>query len=942
MPKSNFAELYRRLHRTIPARQLLRDDLSLLVLGSDAGFYRLLPKLIVKVEDEEQVRTVLHHCRALNIPVTFRAAGTSLSGQSVSDSVLVALDQGWKRAQVLEGGAKISLQPGVIGAAANRLLLPYAKKIGPDPASIDAAMIGGIAANNASGMCCGTAQNSYRTLAGLRALFADGSLLDTMDTASVAAFRESHPGLLQSLTDLRQRILSRPALADRIRGKFKMKNTMGYSLNALVDYADPVDILQHLLIGSEGTLAFLSEIVYHTVPEYADKASALMIFPDIESACKGVAILKKEPVDAVELMDRAALRSVQDKGGMPSYLKGLDDHATALLVETRGADAAELDARIGRISQALKALKMLQPLAFTRIESEYSKLWKIRKGLFPSVGAMRETGTTVIIEDVAFPVPRLAEATLDLQALFVKHGYPDTIIFGHALEGNLHFVFKQDFNHPAEVDRYRRFMDDVTALVVKKYDGALKAEHGTGRNMTPFLEFEWGAEAVQIMKEIKALFDPEQLLNPGVILNDDPTIHIKNLKPLPAAHELVDKCIECGFCEPHCVANHLTLSARQRIVAYREMSRLKSSGEDPHRLQTLARSYAYQGEQTCATDGLCALACPVDIDTGQLIKTLRHDQAGAPANWLARMIGRNMTRVTALARLGLGLVDGFHRILGARLFSALTSGVRKLSFNAVPLWNASMPRGAAKIRGEAVKPGTDRQVVYFASCITRSMGPARADHQQTDLVQKTEALLSKAGYEIIYPPNLDELCCGMAFASKGFKEAGDRKAKELEQSLLQASDNGRIPVLCDMSPCLLRMKETLDKRLKLYEPIEFTLTCLAPYLAFTKVPRTVAVHAVCSAKKMGLEEKLVQLASMCAEKVVAPESNCCGFAGDRGFSHPELNAHGLQRLKEQLPADCRHGYSTSRTCEIGLSHHGEISYQSILYLVDEATAARNL
>ena len=177
--------------------------------------------------------------------------------------------------------------------------------------------------------------------------------------------------------------------------------------------------------------------------------------------------------------------------------------------------------------------------------------WKVRKGAFPSVGAMRRAGTTVIIEDVAFPIESLAAATLDLQALMRQHGYSEGIIFGHALEGNLHFVFTQDFSDPAEVDRYARFTEDICRLVVDKYDGSLKAEHGTGRNMAPFVEMEWGRQATDLMRRIKMLFDPENLLNPGVILNDDPQAHLKNFKPMPAAEEIVDRCIECGFCESH-------------------------------------------------------------------------------------------------------------------------------------------------------------------------------------------------------------------------------------------------------------------------------------------------------------------------------------------------------------------------------------------------------
>ena len=536
MLTGKYQDLYQALSSAIPTERLIHDALRTLAYGTDASFYRLIPKLVVKAESEKEILAVLQACRSLRIPYTFRAAGTSLSGQSISDSVLVMLGSGWKGIWINADGAKIRLQPGVIGTHANIRLLPYQRKIGPDPASINSAMIGGIAANNSSGMCCGTAQNSYNTVASMRIIFADGSVLDTGSLESRRQFTETHPEMMaRRIQELAEQDEEECDLwQTRIRRKFKMKNTTGYSLNALVDFEDPIEIIEHLMIGSEGTLGFISEITYHTVPEHPFKATSLMLFSDMKTACEATILLKSRPVAAVEIMDRASLRSVEGKPGMPDYLKKLEVSVAALLVETRAETASKLEQQVEEIqTRALWNCLRCFPLVFTQDKKEYTELWNIRKGLFPSIGAIREVGTTVIIEDVAFPIERLAQATLDLQGLFEKHGYSDAIIFGHALEGNLHFVFSQDFNRQEEVERYRRFLDDLTRLVVETYDGSLKAEHGTGRNMAPFVELEWGREAYDLMKEIKQIFDPDNLLNPGVILNQDASIHVKNLKPLP-------------------------------------------------------------------------------------------------------------------------------------------------------------------------------------------------------------------------------------------------------------------------------------------------------------------------------------------------------------------------------------------------------------------------
>jgi D-lactate dehydrogenase len=230
------------------------------------------------------------------------------------------------------------------------------------------------------------------------------------------------------------------------------------------------------------------------------------------------------------------------------------------------------------------------------------------------------------------------------------------------------------------------------------------------------------------------------------------------------------------------------------------------------------------------------------------------------------------------------------------------------------------------------------KVVYFPSCINRALGKS-ADYGKDDsLFQKSQALLKKAGFEVVFPENVNDLCCGMAFDSKGFKKQGRQKAAELEQALLLATENGKIPVFCDMSPCLFRMKETLDKRLKLYEPVEFILTFFPSRLTFTQLPLKVAIHSTCNNIRMGLDLQLKELARMCAMEIMIPEDvGCCGWAGDRGFTYPELNTSALKALKPQITPDVIQGFSTSRTCEIGLSLHSGISYKSIIYLVDQAT-----
>jgi D-lactate dehydrogenase len=938
MLSEKYLAFYKTIGQWIPPENIITDPLKTVTYGTDASFYRLNPKIVINVDNESQVCQIIKHANRLQVPVTFRAAGTSLSGQAISDSILIMIGRGWRKYDVIDNAARIQLEPGIIGSQANQVLAAYDKKIGPDPASIDSAKIGGILANNASGMCCGVEQNSYQTLDSMRMVLADGTVLDTADKVSRSTFKQTHGHIFKTLKQIRGRVLQNSELAERIRYKYKIKNTTGYSLNALIDFEDPFEIISHLMIGSEGTLGFISNAVLNTVVEHPYKASAFILYPDVRTACEVIPILQKQPVAAAELIDRAGLRSVEDKPGVPDYIKSLAGNVTALLVETRATSAKELHTQIKQIQKTIKSFPTTKPITFTDIPSEYNALWKIRKGLFPAVGAVRQTGTTVIIEDVAFPGEHLADAALDLQTLFKQYGYDEAIIFGHALAANLHFVFTQDFSIQSEVVRYRDFMDDVVRLVVEKYYGSLKAEHGTGRNMAPFVQKEWGQTAFDLMHEIKALFDPNHILNPGVILNADTEAHIKNLKPLPPTHEIVDKCIECGFCEPVCPSKDLTFTPRQRIVARREISRQMAADGPVESVMNLTKAYQYPGPDTCAADGLCATRCPVEIDTGRLVKTLREEAHGKLGNMVADWVVNHFDTTASAVNRTLDGVNVIHKLTGTRLMESAAALAVKASGGKIPRWNYEMPTGVVKIRPELVTPDNPLKVVYFPSCVSRAMsGPAHKDTVQQDLPQITRSILKKGGYEIIYPNNLNQLCCGQAFESKGFKTQADRKSDELSDALLTASNEGQIPILCDTSPCLYSMQTTLDTRLQLYEPIEFVLTFLMQRLKFIKKQAHVSIHPTCSTRRMGLEVKLLELAGACADEVtMPPDIYCCGFAGDLGFKIPELNASALKDLESHV-CTCEAGYSTSKTCEIGLTLHGGIPYRSILQLIDEAS-----
>jgi D-lactate dehydrogenase len=727
----------------------------------------------------------------------------------------------------------------------------------------------------------------------------------------------------------------------KISKKFRLKNTCGYGVNALIDFDDPIQIIQHLMIGSEGTLGFVSQATFETVHDAPLKAAAMIYFPNLRDVCEAIIPLRNCAVSAAELMDRNALRAVENQEGMPSELKSLPTDAAALLIDTSADDEETLQRQMREIEAALSHIKTLLPIKFTTDTHRYNTYWNVRNGLFTSAAAGRPKNTASIIEDIAFEAEVLGEALTDVRNLLVQSDYADSVMWGHLLDGNVHFTVFPDINTQDGVQKYARFMHMLTDLVTIKYNGSLKAEHGTGRNMAPFVEKEWGPEIYALMKRIKNAFDPNHILNPGVIINEDKNVFIKNLKNIQATNPLIDKCIECGFCEIQCPSKNLTFTPRQRIVAYRylaETARAKKTNSKT--IGALTKKISYHLDQTCATDGLCSLACPVGIDTGTLIKELRWQHNGSLSNKMATWVANHMGGITSFLRGLMKLPHAIAKIIGYNQMESITQGLYKVGDGIFPLWTRYVPTGSKKIERNIFPAASAESpiVVYFPSCITRSMGgPAYGYDDCEDVPSKMLSLLKKANYTVIIPEGKDHLCCGMAFSSKGFKQQAQKKENELNEALLKASRNGQLPIVCDMSPCLLHMRETLDPRLKLYDQVEFIHDFLLERLRFNKQPLSVAVHITCSSTKMQLEEKMLKVASLCAEKVVIPEDiTCCGWAGDRGFFYPELNHSALAPLKHRI-GDAKEGYSNSRTCEIGLSINSGISYKSLVYLVDKST-----
>jgi D-lactate dehydrogenase len=935
------------LEQLLGPERVLHRVLDLVRYASDASLYRLLPQAVVLARDEHDVARVFEYGRRAGIPVTLRAGGTSLNGQAQGGGILVDVRRHFRGIRVEQDGARVRVRPGTVLGHVNRALARHQRRVGPDPASTDFATVGGVIANNSGGMRCGVRHDAYSTLRSLTFVLPSGTTIDTADDDAAERFARQEPELARGLAEIRDEVRADAELVARIRRKFEIKNTTGYRLCAFLDADEPVKIFEKLLVGSEGTLGFVAEAVLDTVPHGRLTSTALLFFADIDAAVAPVTDLVAAGAGAVELMVNPTLIAASYAlEGIPEAWRELPPEGASLLVELRSSDEGELaELERGALS-ALEGVALNEPAHFTRDAEETELFWRVREGMQGIVGAMRTQGTSLVIEDVCVPPARIADSARDIQALLGKHGFLQGVA-GHASAGNLHFLLTPALADPADRARYEAFMTDLVELIVDRYDGSLKAEHGTGRNMAPYVEHEWGAAATELMWRVKRLADPDGVLNPDVVLSKDPEVHLRHLKSTPAIEDVANAnaCIECGFCEPVCPSRDLTTTPRQRIVLRREMAR-QPAGSAVQR--ALVEQYAYDGIETCAVDGSCRLACPVGIDTGKLVKDLRRREHGAAAQRAGVRLARRFAVAERAARAALRTGGAVARVTGDPALGAVTGAARRLAGEElVPRWTSAVPRAAP-----ARLPTTQRAgaaAVYMPACINRIFGISRRSDSPT-VAQALVEVSRRAGQPVWIPPDVAGTCCATPWSSKGLSEGHAVMSARVADALWRWTDGGKLPVVIDANSCAQGLAEevpgALDEqgreRLAAIEVLDSVRWAQEHLLAGLHVRRrlgAVAVHATCSARHLALAAQLTDLVARIADEAIVPlSSGCCGFAGDRGLLHPELTAAATRLEASELQGrELDACASANRTCEIGLEQATGRPWTSVIQLLEQAT-----
>lgn len=914
------------------------DYLRRYAYGVDASCYSYLPKVVVKAEDEREVRRLIRLCQQCGTPFTFRAAGSSLSGQCSSEDVLIVCNDGFKKMEVIDDGKALKCECGVIGSDANDLLKPYNRKIGPDPATLATALVGGILNNNSSGMCCGTAQNSYKTIRSIRVVLLDGTVLDTSDKKSIEQFLREKPQMVEDILQLRKEILADEELTHLIHHKYKIKNTTGYGLNSLVDFEDIIDIINHLFIGSEGTLGFVSEIVYNTVEDVPHKGCGLMFFSTLNDASLAVVALAnmgREKVVAAEMMDYQSLRAVQSLENVPEFVREVPEGTSAILFQTESYSKETVDKNLAFIKEQLKDIPTAIPSLYSQDPKEYDSWWAIRKGILPIVGGQRRKGTTVITEDVCFQIEDFTKGIEMLTELFHKYDFVDGgVIFGHALSGNVHFNITPDFSDPKDTKNFGDLVKEMSERV-SGFGGSLKAEHGTGRMVAPFVEMEWGKKAYEINRRIKAIFDPERILNPDVMITDDPDVYKKNLKAQCVIDDAFTICMECGFCEKHCPSRNLTLTPRQRIALLRETKRLENEGNFTLASE-LRKGYEYFGVDTCAACSMCKGLCPLSIDTAQIALSMRRIDPPAPE--LAKKIYDNFSTTLQMCRAGVSLEGIAGSIITQKAISKITEGLHGVT-GVTPYVPKTTPKANHYKLKNRIKPTNFEKVVYFSTCANRAFKPNQGYDDDRSLQQVVESLCNKAHIDIIYPKHIENLCCGLSF--ENYDDVHERAVKDLHDALMKASQNGKYPIVIDHSACFNHAFKHMPD-LEINDISEFLCKYVVPHLDIEKCDERVIVHKQCKIKSLNKSQYIEDLARLCTDHVFNIKSFACdGFAGQKGFFTPELNKSATKDLASEIAEyGATLGVSSSSTCEIGLGENGGIPFVGVAFLLDRCSKAK--
>lgn len=901
------------------------DPLTRLALSHDASRFLNIPEEVVVASGIEDVRQLFAEAAQQHRGLALRGGGTSLSGQSITKSVLVDVRRRFRDIEVLDDGALVRAGAGATVAAINARLRPYGRRLGPDPASAQAATLGGIIANNSSGKLCGLADDPFHTVESMVVVLPNGNVIDTASPDADVALSWENPTIAGGLAILRRRLRDDPTSLAEIARLWSMRNAMGYQLRALTDFASPSSMLRQIMVGSEGTLGFIAEATMRTVPLCPEQHVSLAVFPTLAAAIDAAAELVEYGFDAIELFDVDAIRVIQELPDVHPALTQLDlDEHTALSLELHAETPDTLAERIAHVAPALAKLPEVHDV--TGIVRD-QPLWHIHHGVHTAMAMARPPATTLVMEDFSVPREHVVEVITQLNRLFDRFGIKRSAITGHLTDCTLHFMLTENFSNADRLRKYKRFVQAFVKLVLSK-GGVLKAQYGTGRAMAPFLERQVGTELYECMREIKHLFDPLGILNRAVMFNEIPDAHLCDLKLMPTISDSVDRCIECGLCETVCPSADLTLSPRQRIVLQREIA---ARHDDKPLLDAIAENFQYAAIDTCSTASMCQLACPLGIDTGELVRRQRRARTTEveERNW--DRAARNWENATFLASTALSTARRFKPVAK----SLLKFGRQRYGGDHVWVYPEDLSGDTTlRRRPQRERTASDAVAAYFPSCQQTLLGASGQG-----VFGAFNELCTRAGVAVTLL-NASGLCCGIPWSSRGMRLGEQTMTGHVRRAIAPRQDD---TIVVDSSACTHALTTMLapypDVHCTIVDVIDFVAATVLPKLRVTHPIGSLLLYPSCGNGHLGNTATLLALANAVADEVVVPTSwNCCGAHGERGLLHPELPISATKLAIEEINAHDFDAYaSTTRTCEVAMQRVSGHPFVHILEVVALAT-----